>query len=187
MNRKNYHASSPHSNNSYKYFYTKFASAASNPKQFPKVALSVILSSTLLGYGLMQLITTKQEDNMKQLHTSMPPSSPSSIQEYNNNTTATTIEYHHAQQQHQSPDKKKRNIMSNDELLVRAMVENAKSSTMKENLENAYLAHKNFMLPNSNDDNNLDNEKDIKESMEKDKERNFVNRILRKSEEIQKR
>ena len=36
--------------------------------------------------------------------------------------------------------------MSQDERLVRAMIENAKSSTMKENLENAAIAQNAFML-----------------------------------------
>ena len=36
--------------------------------------------------------------------------------------------------------------MSQDESLVRAMIENAKSSSARENLENAAMAQKNFML-----------------------------------------
>lgn len=36
--------------------------------------------------------------------------------------------------------------ISEDEYLVRAMIENAKASSTRENLENAALAQKNFML-----------------------------------------
>lgn len=36
--------------------------------------------------------------------------------------------------------------MSHNESIVRAMVENAKSSSLRENLENAAMAQKNFML-----------------------------------------
>jgi len=36
--------------------------------------------------------------------------------------------------------------MSHNESLVLAMVENAKSSSLRENLENAAIAQKNFML-----------------------------------------
>ena len=40
---------------------SSFASAASNPKHFPKVAIAVILSSGLFGFGLMQIVDRKRE------------------------------------------------------------------------------------------------------------------------------
>lgn len=67
-------------------------------------------------------------------------------------------------------------VMSQDETLVRAMVENAKSSTPRENLENAAMAQKNFMLIPF-DQSVVGNEKN---------DRYFLQQIARKSEEIRK-
>lgn len=63
--------------------------------------------------------------------------------------------------------------MSQDELLVRAMIENAKSSTMKENLENAAMAQKNFMLIPF--DQSVANDK---------KDQTFIQKIVKRSDEI---
>jgi hypothetical protein len=38
-----------------------FASAASNPKQFPKVVLAVTVASGLVGFVLMQIVDQKRE------------------------------------------------------------------------------------------------------------------------------
>lgn len=64
--------------------------------------------------------------------------------------------------------------MSDDESLVRAMIENAKSSSPRENLEIAAMAQKNFMLIPF--DQSSSNEK---------KDRQFLERIDRRSREIQ--
>ena len=50
-----------------------------------------------------------------------------------------------------STDKRKKPI-SVDEARLRAMIENAKNSTWKENLDNAAAAHTNFMLPGRNNE-----------------------------------
>jgi len=63
--------------------------------------------------------------------------------------------------------------MSHNESIVRAMVENAKSSSLRENLENAAMAQKNFMLvpvDQSGPDGNED--------------RKFLQRIAKRSEEM---
>eukprot|EP00977_Amphora_coffeiformis_P025831 scaffold22432_cov168-Amphora_coffeaeformis.AAC.11 len=46
-----------------------------------------------------------------------------------------------------STNHKRKQPMSVEEARLRAMIENAKESTWKENLENAAAAHANFMLP----------------------------------------
>ena len=38
-----------------------FSEAASNPKTFPKVALAVVVSSSVLGFGLLQIVDRKRE------------------------------------------------------------------------------------------------------------------------------
>ena len=44
-------------------------------------------------------------------------------------------------------DRQKRKVMSLEEARLRAMIENAKDSSWKENLDNAVTAHERFMLP----------------------------------------
>ena len=70
----------------------------------------------------------------------------------------------------------KRKDMSENEAVIRAMVENAKSSTMMENLENAAMAQKNFvMVP-------------FGESVtEERKDQEFMQKIVQRSEEIKKK
>ena len=63
--------------------------------------------------------------------------------------------------------------MSHNESLVRAMIENAKSSSPRENLENAAMAQKNFML--------VQFDKSVAEG-NKDKE--FLQQLAKRSEEI---
>ena len=63
--------------------------------------------------------------------------------------------------------------MSQDELLLRAMIENAKSSTMKENLENAAMAQKNFMMIPF--DQSVTNDS---------QDQKFIQKIVKRSDEI---
>ncbi len=63
--------------------------------------------------------------------------------------------------------------MSHDELLLRAMIENAKSSSMKQNLENAAMAQKNFMLIPF--DQSVTNDT---------RDQKFIQKIVKKSDEI---
>ena len=58
--------------------------------------------------------------------------------------------------------------LSQNEALVHAMIENAKSSSARENLSNAYAAQERFMLPSS-----------VNENPE------FMNRIIERSKKIQ--
>lgn len=115
-----------------------FSEAASNPKTFPKVALAVVVSSSVLGFGLLQIVDRKREANMKMV--------------YSDGNEET---------------------MSHNESLVRAMIENAKSSSPRENLENAAMAQKNFML--------VQFDKSVAEG-NKDKE--FLQQLAKRSEEI---
>ena len=62
---------------------------------------------------------------------------------------------------------------SEDEYLVRAMIENAKASSTRENLENAAIAQKNFMLIPF--DQTVGNDS---------KDRQYLQRIGRKMEDI---
>lgn len=41
--------------------FTTFASYASNPKHFPKVAAVMMFASGIVGFGLMELINIKRE------------------------------------------------------------------------------------------------------------------------------
>ncbi len=66
--------------------------------------------------------------------------------------------------------------MSEDESIVRAMIENAKSSSPLENLENAAMAQKNFMLIPFDD--TVTNEK---------RDKKFIERILHRSKEIREK
>mmetsp|Transcript_13092 Transcript_13092/g.24607 ORF Transcript_13092/g.24607 Transcript_13092/m.24607 type:complete len:149 (+) Transcript_13092:93-539(+) len=63
--------------------------------------------------------------------------------------------------------------ISQNESLVRAMVENAKSSSPRENLENMAMAQKNFMLVPF-----------VKSNADEERERNIINKIIKRSEEI---
>lgn len=63
--------------------------------------------------------------------------------------------------------------MSHNESLVRAMIENAKSSSPRENLENAAMAQKNFML--------VQFDKSVSDG-NKDKE--FLQQLAKRSKEI---
>lgn len=65
------------------------------------------------------------------------------------------------------------NEMSQNESLVRAMVENAKSSSVKENLENVVMAQRNFMLVPF-----------VKSNAEEERERHVMNKIIKRSNEI---
>ncbi len=66
--------------------------------------------------------------------------------------------------------------MTHNEALVRAMVENAKSLSPKENLENAAMAQKNFMLVPF-DESVARGAKDVK----------FLRNIAKRGEEIRNR
>lgn len=66
--------------------------------------------------------------------------------------------------------------MSLNESLVLAMVENAKSSSLLENLENAAIAQKNFMVVPF--DKSVANDKEDQE---------YIQKIARKGEEIRSR
>lgn len=70
----------------------------------------------------------------------------------------------------------KRKDMSENEAVIRAMVENAKSSTMMENLENAAMAQKNFVM--------VPFDESVTEEM---KDQEFMQRIVQRSEEIKKK
>ena len=63
--------------------------------------------------------------------------------------------------------------VSHNESLVRAMIENAKSSSPRENLENAAMAQKNFMLIPF-DESVADGNKDVM----------FLQQIAKRGEEI---
>lgn len=63
--------------------------------------------------------------------------------------------------------------ISHNESLVRAMVENAKSSSIRENLENMAMAQKNFMLVPF-----------VKSNAEEEREQYVMNKIIKRSEEI---
>ena len=41
--------------------FMTFVSLVQNPKHFPKVATAVVLSSGLLGFGLMQIVNVKRD------------------------------------------------------------------------------------------------------------------------------
>jgi hypothetical protein len=60
-------------------------------------------------------------------------------------TPQTNSTIHDMHKQHHSSGK--RQPMSIEEARLRAMIENAKDSTWRENLDNAVSAHNNFMLP----------------------------------------
>ena len=60
--------------------------------------------------------------------------------------------------------------MSQNEAMVRAMVQNAKTSSVKENLENAVMAQEKFMFAQSN-------RNDMKQSV-------FLDRIKKRSDEM---
>mmetsp|Transcript_8469 Transcript_8469/g.12707 ORF Transcript_8469/g.12707 Transcript_8469/m.12707 type:complete len:151 (+) Transcript_8469:75-527(+) len=127
-------------NSTLNYGARTFSSLTSNPKHFPKVATVVLLSSGLIGLGLMEIVTTKRENNFQNVYRG----------ETNNDER-----------------------MSEDESIVRAMIENAKSSSPLENLENAAMAQKNFMLIPFDD--KVTNEK---------RDRKFIEKISHRSKEI---
>ena len=72
-----------------------------------------------------------------------------------------------------SNSKAEESIVSHNESLVRAMIENAKSSSTRENLENAAMAQKNFML--------VPFDKSVTEGVE---DQRFLRRIAKRGEEI---
>jgi uncharacterized membrane protein YebE (DUF533 family) len=90
------------------------AEILTHPRNFPKFASVVMLTSGMIGFGVMKVVANKREGNVRQ--------------------------HDNLEQLHDRP-------MSQDESLVRAMIENAKSSTPMENLENAVTAQNNFMIP----------------------------------------
>ena len=67
----------------------------------------------------------------------------------------------------------KSSVITENESLVRAMIENAKSSTTRENLENAAMAQKNFMLLPF--DSSVEHER---------RDQKFLQKIARRGEEI---
>ena len=83
---------------------------------------------TVSGFALAGIVTWSMlEKRQEDASLSMLTKSPT-------NTTSTS-------------NKKRKQLMSAEEARLRAMVENAKESTWKENLDNAAAAHANFMLP----------------------------------------
>eukprot|EP00979_Chaetoceros_neogracilis_P010360 scaffold2455_cov212-Chaetoceros_neogracile.AAC.14 len=116
-----------------------FASAASNPKQFPKVVLAVTVASGLVGFVLMQIVDQKRERNMQSF----------------------------------VPSQETKKSMTQNESVVRAMIENAKASTPTENLENAAMAQQNFML--------FQFDKSVAEDK---RDQSFLQRIAKRSDEI---
>lgn len=90
------------------------AEISTHPRNFPKFASVVMLTSGLIGLGIMRLVDNKREATFRQNDDFEQPSGKP---------------------------------MSQDESLVRAMIENAKNSTPRENIENAVTAHSNFMIP----------------------------------------
>eukprot|EP00554_Chaetoceros_debilis_P011055 CAMPEP_0194106508 /NCGR_PEP_ID=MMETSP0150-20130528/6491_1 /TAXON_ID=122233 /ORGANISM="Chaetoceros debilis, Strain MM31A-1" /LENGTH=145 /DNA_ID=CAMNT_0038794655 /DNA_START=67 /DNA_END=504 /DNA_ORIENTATION=+ len=92
---------------------SNLASAVQDRRHFPKAVVGIVLSSALIGYGLMTIIDKKRERSM------------------------------HG---YDELRKMKDTEMSRDESLLRAMIDTAKKSTAKENLENAAMAQKNFVL-----------------------------------------
>lgn len=124
-----------------------FASAAKNPKQFPKMVVAVTLASGLVGFAVMQIVDHKRERNIQK--------------------------FSKADQGGSNEIKKE---MSHNQSLVLAMVENAKSSSLSENLENAAIAQKNFMV--------VPFDKSVADD-EQDQE--FLQKLARKGEEIRSR
>lgn len=67
-----------------------------------------------------------------------------------------------------------RHEMTKDQSIVHAMIENAKSSSPRENLENAAMAQNNFMLL------------PLDQSVSETRDRQYLTRIAQRSEEIRK-
>jgi hypothetical protein len=63
--------------------------------------------------------------------------------------------------------------MTSDEAMLHAMIENAKTSTWQENIENASMAQSRFMLPGSTSSGD-----------EKDRHDRFINDITHRRDEI---
>jgi hypothetical protein len=66
--------------------------------------------------------------------------------------------------------------MTRDEAMLRAMIENAKSSTWQENIENASMAQSRFMLPGSSSSGS-----------EKDHQERFIKDISQRRDEMMER
>lgn len=66
--------------------------------------------------------------------------------------------------------------MTRDEAMLRAMIENAKTSTWQENIENASMAQSRFMLPGS-----------ASSGSEKDRQDRFIHDISQRRDEIMER
>lgn len=123
---------------------SSFVRAVSNPDLFPKTAATVVVLSTMLGVLCMQFTEKSRQKNIPIISSENP---------YGDN-------------EHQK-------VMSHNESLVRAMVENAKTSSLRENLENAAMAQKHFMLvPSDTSD------------QDRTREDYFMNKINKRSEEI---
>jgi len=71
------------------------------------------------------------------------------------------------------PSQETKKSMSQNESVVRAMIENAKASTPTENLENAAMAQQNFML--------IQFDKSVAEDK---RDQSFLQRIAKRSDEI---
>jgi hypothetical protein len=71
------------------------------------------------------------------------------------------------------PSQETKKSMSQNESVVRAMIENAKASTPTENLENAAMAQQNFML--------FQFDKSVAEDK---RDQSFLQRIAKRSDEI---
>lgn len=78
----------------------------------------------------------------------------------------------------QPPPESRGNVedVTKDEAMLRAMIENAKTSTWQENIENASMAQSRFMLPGS-----------TSSGSEKDRQDRFINDISQRRDEIMER
>jgi hypothetical protein len=71
------------------------------------------------------------------------------------------------------PESRSNEDMTSDEAMLHAMIENAKTSTWQENIENASMAQSRFMLPGSTSSGD-----------EKDRHDRFINDITHRRDEI---